>query len=406
MSSNSGSRTRRRLHVHVAPPLVEVHAHGLDEQAAGERRRVFGVQLPQHREAEVARGLWSHQGRDAVGAVAPRVLLVGAGDLGLGRRLPRRPQAAVVGPADQEPALGAGRIQELRRLVGVEVLGHRRPAFGADKSRGEPEPQLVPLDRPAGRGVEVPIPLDLVWRRQSGCLELVGEVVAGQTAVGEGEEGGRREPVAAVPRDEVDAHAARRQLGRYSRVIDGHFGRRPHVRNLAADVAARLQRHGVDAVERHALILLPAAVNLDAAARALQSRAADVGAVEDRGRNHPRQAGVVARTRQRVDRLGAQDGRARRGRDIHGRRLAGDGDGLFQRADAQIHVDHGPRGAAESNGLPLAGVEARQCERDGVGARPQVDHLVAAVVVGDGGADLLDQHRAGGFHRDARKHRA
>ena len=40
-------------------------------------------------------------------------------------------------------------------------------------------------------------------------------------------------------------------------------------------------------------------------------------------------------------------------------------------------------------------------EGDRVGARPQIDDVVAALAVGDDDADLLDERRTGGFHRDA-----
>ena len=75
-----------------------------------------------------------------------------------------------------------------------------------------------------------------------------------QALVGEGEERGVGEPVAAVARDEVDADAAGRQIGRQRGRVDRDLGRRSHVRRLTADVAAGLQRHRVDAVGGHALI--------------------------------------------------------------------------------------------------------------------------------------------------------
>ena len=54
----------------------------------------------------------------------------------------------------------------------------------------------------------------LVGVAEAGGLQLVGEVVALQALVREGEERGVGEPVAAVARDEVDADAAGRQVRR------------------------------------------------------------------------------------------------------------------------------------------------------------------------------------------------
>jgi hypothetical protein len=57
----------------------------------------------------------------------------------------------------------------------------------------------------------------------------------------------------------------------------------PDIGNLPADVATRLERHRVDPVQRDALVLLAAAVDLDAPADQLQVRPADIGAVVDGG---------------------------------------------------------------------------------------------------------------------------
>ena len=62
--------------------------------------------------------------------------------------------------------------------------------------------------------------------------------------------------------------------------------------------------------------------------------------------------------------------------------------------------------AGQLDAFALDGAEAGQRERHGVGARPQIDDAVLAGAVGDGGADFLDQHRAGRFDGDAGQHGA
>ena len=56
--------------------------------------------------------------------------------------------------------------------------------------------------------------------------------------------------------------------------------------------------------------------------------------------------------------------------------------------------------------VTLDGDEAGQRERQGVGARPQIDDAVLARAIGDRGPDLLDQGRARCFNGDAGQHGA
>ena len=83
-------------------------------------------------------------------------------------------------------------------------------------------------------------------------------------------------------------------------------------------------------------------------------------------------------------------------------RLAGDGDRLFERADAHLGVDGRRERAGQRDAVTLDGVEAGQRERDRVGAGPQLGDAVLPDAVGDGGADLLDDRRAGCLDGDAR----
>ena len=55
----------------------------------------------------------------------------------------------------------------------------------------------------------------------------------------------------------------------------------------------------------------------------------------------------------------------------------------------------GDERAAEQDAVALHRVEARQQERQGIGAGPEVDDAILPGIVGDDGADFFDQHRAG-----------
>jgi hypothetical protein len=66
--------------------------------------------------------------------------------------------------------------------------------------------------------------------------------------------------------------------------------------------------------------------------------AADVGVRHPHPRHQRRQPGVVARHRQRVEQLAVQDLRPLGALDVDHRRVAGHGDRLFERTDAEVGV--------------------------------------------------------------------
>jgi hypothetical protein len=120
---------------------------------------------------------------------------------------------------------------------------------------------------------------------------------------------------------------------------------------------------------------------------------------------HPGQqlteAGVVAAGRQGVDDVFRQHLLARRALNVHRRRVAGDGDRLGQLAHAHLGVDGDDGLARQADAVALDGGESLQRERHGVLAATQIDDAVLPRPVRDRRARLLDQHRAGGFDRDA-----
>ena len=101
------------------------------------------------------------------------------------------------------------------------------------------------------------------------------------------------------------------------------------------------------------------------------------------------------------DDLLVDDHLARRRLDVDRRRLTADGDGFFESADPQLGVERGCGRAGELHAFAPHRPEAGEGERDGVLTGTQVDDLIPAIAIGDGGAGFLDEHRAGGFHRHA-----
>ena len=391
--------------MHVAPALVQVQTDGLEEQLVGHRRRPLGVLLPEPREAAIAPRLGRHGGADVVRTVAPLVGLVGAGNLVPRTGLPGDAQAAV----ELVALVRAGRarvglVQPLGGVVLILVPEHGHLVLGGVVAGREPEPHAVTLERPAERLVDVEVVDDPVRRAQPCQAQLVGEVAALQVLVREGQERGVRKPVPTVLRHKVDPHAAGRQIGGEGVGVHGDFSRRADVRGLAADVAAGLKGHRIDAVDGDPLIDVAAAMHRHALADVLDERPADVIAAAHGVRHHPRQAKVVAGARQRVDHLGVQHPLLRRAADVHHWRFPGDRDRFLERAHPHLAIDVGNPRAAERDALALDGVESGQREGDHVGAGAKVDELVATVGVGDGRPDFFNQHGTGGFDSNPGHH--
>ncbi len=236
--------------------------HDFGKQLVRDRRRPLGVLLGQARESAVACGLRRLRGADVVGTVAPLVELIRDSNLVARARLPRDSNAAVDLGAFVHPWIaGIGNVEPLSRLELVQIPEDRGLVRGLVEPGGEPEPHLVPLERTTKRLVQVHRFDNAVGRRQPGGPELLREVVALQALVGEREERGVGEAVAAVLRHEVDTHAARGQVRGEGARVNGDLGRRADVGCLTADVATGLEGHGVDAVDRHALIHVAAAVS-------------------------------------------------------------------------------------------------------------------------------------------------
>jgi len=91
---------------------------------------------------------------------------------------------------------------------------------------------------------------------------------------------------------------------------------------------------------------------------------------------------------------------------VHRRRFARDGDRLFERAHREVAVDRRGELGGQLEPFPLRRAEARQRERDGVGAGSQVDDAVPTLRIGHCRPDLFDERRAGRLDGHAGQDRA
>ncbi len=82
-------------------------------------------------------------------------------------------------------------------------------------------------------------------------------------------------------------------------------------------------------------------------------------------------------------------------------RFGGDGDRLFDGADFHFPVDRRGEVRRQLDAVALDGVEAWQCEGDGVGAGPKRLDLVLTRPVRHAASRFFDERRAGDFNRDA-----
>ena len=88
---------------------------------------------------------------------------------------------------------------------------------------------------------------------------------------------------------------------------------------------------------------------------------------------------------------------------VHGRRLAGDGDRLLERAHLQFAIHLGGELALQDDPFAPDGLEPGQGEDDVVRPRREIDDAILARAVGHRRAALLDQRVARRFDGDARQ---
>ena len=176
-----------------------------------------------------------------------------------------------------------------------------------------------------------------------------------------------------------------------------------HVRGVARDAAAVDRGAGVQAVELQTAFVAAAAAAAEHDHAGLQLHVVVAAAARHHRRNQREDGVARARGRDRRQHLGRQGLLPLRALHVDHRRLAGDRDRLFHRADLQIGADRGDDPALELQPFLLDGAEAGQRERDAIQPGPQADDPVLAGAVGHDRSHLLNQFRAGGFDRHPRQ---
>ncbi len=343
-------------------------------------------------------------GGRVVGGAGARLLLVPVDvELVARRGLVGQAHAGdVVAGAGARLARGVGFVEPARRarvLVGEHARDRRMRSLVAQVQE---VPQPVALDRPAQPQRVVPQLQQLARHAQPRRTQLVAVVVAHHAAGDVGEIHRAAQLVAAGLGHDAERRARDLGFAEAGGDREGDFLRVGDVGVVARHAAAVARRADAQAIH-----LQPALVAVAPAWRAEDHHAGrrlDVGrrrALGLDGRHQQHHAGVAARGRD----AGQDVARDRRltghALDVHDRRLAGDGDGFFHRADAQVGVHAGGQRSGQLDAVTLDGRKPRQGERHRIGAGPQVDDAVEAGAVGHGRAHLLDEHGARGFDGDA-----
>jgi hypothetical protein len=112
------------------------------------------------------------------------------------------------------------------------------------------------------------------------------------------------------------------------------------------------------------------------------------------------------RARHRVENLTRQHLRLDVALDVDDRRLAGDGHGLFHRADLQVGIDRRGEVRRQLDRFAFDGRETREGEGQRVDAGPQIFDLVCAVGIGRRRPHLFDECGTRRLDGHARQHGA
>src|SRR5580765_1869506 len=242
------------------------------------------------------------------------------------------------------------REHERRLIAFVEGVG--ADLLVAPVAVRGPEPQRVLLDRAAERAAGVVDLQDAVGGDDALRSQGIVDVAALQRVVREVDEGRAAEAVAAILRDDVDAHAA-----------PGHFG------GDRAELVAQLLRRGVvgrqagarvvarhvgvhDPIELYQPVVERAAVRLQLIL-VLAGRAADVALVAADADGHHADGGPVLRRRHRVDRVLADNLPLQHVLGVDDGAGAGHGYRFLERPDAQLGVDRRGEGGRQLDPFAL-----------------------------------------------------
>ncbi len=214
-------------------------------------------------------------------------------ELVAGRRLKSEPGNDP--PSVTVPARGAAVVQE---TIGRQII--RAPIPHRDVV---PEPILD--DRPARRPTVVEDPLDLVNGSHAGVFQPLREVVGLPAARGPAEKHRPAAPVAAIPRDHVDAQTAGGHVCASPRRVE-HDLLVPQILKIQRRPAIRPRRVHIHPVDRHDGMGTAQTVRRQLAVAAV-ARPGDVGAVHRHARSELREGPHVVRRRDRVHQLPVED---------------------------------------------------------------------------------------------------
>ena len=251
------------------------------------------------------------------------------------------------------------------------------------------------------RHVEIVNPVDGAWVAEPPVLQVLREIVGLPSAVTPRREERAAESVAALFRDHVQAHAARRCVGTYAARLIADF-----LVHRVVEVALHLPV-GLKAVHHHP-------VHQDRVVRRLHPmcrhvgllhgpRAADVRDVQIDADHELTEALDGPPARNRVEQVAAEHLRVDRTLDVHDGRLARHGQGLLQPAKPEVGVDGRGEARRQLESVPPERLEAGEREGDDVDAGTQVHDLVLARGVGDDRSRSFDEDVARRLHGHTRQ---
>ena len=304
------------------------------------------------------------------------------------------------------PAVGVDAVPRVQEVAGHrpvvaprEAVGGRLVDLEAAEAAKEPEP--VADDGTAKGVVEVVDQIYRLARRGAAIPEPLGELVLLEAGLAEPEVLLPAERVAALATDHVDPHAAGGRLGRdAARLVDHLLVRemvvvvliRPVVAGTHDELPVDRDRGLPDAhaVDRHVGLLG-------------RGRQSDLRPVQLDARNQLGGRLQVVAGGDSVEHLAVEHLDPARRRDVHDRRLTGDGDRLFEGPDRELRVDRGHEAGRQFLVLDHDDRESGQREGHVVRAGTQVDDGVATRPVGDRDATTLDQRRTRRLDGDTRQ---
>ncbi len=359
----------------AGPVHVEVARRHLEERVLPHDRRQVQVE-------QVLRRLLVDR-RD-------RVRLRGAG-------APVRLELLVVGPEARELVVLRELVLRARREVPQVRVEQRREAgdvlVGAVVAHRPEPPEAIPDEGTAAVGVEVGQLLEGARGLDPVEPRLLVEVVAGQALSGGAVDRLALQVVAARLGNHVDVGAA----------AAADF--RAHRRRVDRDLLGRSVVHVVHRAVVLRRVRGDAVVIQVVRARAVRHHAGRRRGVEAAGvlpaHRHARQHGGGAedgaRGRHGRQRLAVQAGAHLRVLHVHGRRRAADGDRFLQLRQLELGVNRDRAPYGHDDAVSDQGREARQIERELVGARVDGGEAVLSALVGGGG---LAAHDRGTRERD------